>query len=484
MKVLVTGATGYIGGRLVPRLLEAGHEVRCLARRPDKLDGLPWRDRVEVVQGDVLDADSLRAATTGCEAGFYLVHSMAGGADFAEEDRRGAANFRDAAEASAFRRIVYLGGLGPEHDHLSPHLASRHEVGTILASGAVPVTELRAAVIIGSGSLSFEMLRYLTEVLPVMITPRWVRTRCQPIAVRDVLDALVAALEADDGVSHVVEIGGPDILTYQEMMRIYAQEAGLRRRLIIPVPLLTPRLSSLWVGLVTPLPRRVARPLVESLRHEVVADGDATETLLGRPPIPYREAVQRALAKLPGQVETRWSDADTGPARPAPGDPDWSGGTLYADRRVIPTDASPEHLFWAFTRIGGDVGYYGTNWAWRLRGFADQLVGGVGLRRGRRHPEDLRAGEAVDFWRVDRVVPGRMLRLHAEMRVPGEAWIEWRVESADGGSDLIQTALFQPRGLLGRLYWAVMAPFHFVIFPRMACRMAAAAEERGYSCAS
>jgi uncharacterized protein YbjT (DUF2867 family) len=482
MRILVTGATGYIGGRLVPRLLAAGHEVRCLARRPEKLDGLPWRDRVEVVKGDVLEADGLESAAEDCEAGFYLVHSMAGGKGFEDQDRRAAGNFRDAAGSSGMRRIVYLGGLGHEGEELSPHLASRHEVGEILASGRVPVIELRAAVIIGSGSLSFEMLRYLTEVLPVMTTPRWVRTRCQPVAVRDVLDALTAAIEETGDADRIIEIGGPDVFTYQEMMKIYAEEAGLRRRLIIPVPLLTPGLSSLWVGLVTPLPPSVARPLVESLRHEVVVRGDGAEHLLRRPTTPYREAVRRALTKPDEQMETRWSDAS--PAHPAPGDPEWSGGTVYEDERAVPTDAAPEHLYWAFTRIGGDVGYYGMNWAWRLRGILDQLVGGVGLRRGRRHPEDLRTGEAVDFWRVDELIPDHLLRLHAEMRLPGEAWLEWRIIPAEGGSDLIQVARFQPRGLLGRAYWFIMAPFHSVIFPRMACRMAAAAEERGYSCAS
>ncbi|MCJ7725755.1 MAG: SDR family oxidoreductase [Acidimicrobiia bacterium] len=476
MRVLVTGATGYIGGRLVPRLLAAGHEVICLARRPEKLDDLPWRGSVEVVAGDVLDITQIEAAAAGCRVGYYLVHSMAAGKDFAAVDQTGASNFRDAAERVGLQRIVYLGGMGTD-EGLSPHLASRHEVGAILASGPTPVTELRAAVIIGSGSLSFEMLRYLTDVLPAMTTPRWVRTRCQPIAVRDILDLLVRSAD-DEGDSRVAEVGGPDVLTYQEMMQIYAEEAGLRRRVIIPVPLLTPRLSSLWVGLVTPLPPSVARPLVESLRHEVVITDPASPTS----PTPYRQAVRDALSALPSAADTRWSDADSIPAHPAPGDPEWSGGTIYQDLRLIPTDALPHHTYWACTRIGGDVGYYGMNWAWRLRGMIDRMVGGVGLRRGRRHPEQLRAGEALDFWRVDRLIPNQMLRLHAEMRLPGDAWLEWSIVPTGEGSDLVQIARFQPRGLMGRLYWYAMAPFHSVIFPRMAAKMAATAEERGYAC--
>jgi uncharacterized protein YbjT (DUF2867 family) len=484
MRILVTGATGYIGGRLVPRLLEAGHEVRCMARRPNKLAGRPWFDDVEVVEGDVLDGRQVKDAAAGCDAAYYLVHSMAAGKNFAERDRQAALNFRKAAEAAGMRRIVYLGGLSPEDAPLSDHLASRREVGRLLTEGPTPVTELRAAVIIGSGSLSFEMLRYLTEVLPIMTTPKWVRTRCQPIAIRDVLEILVRVVDDEDPSDRVVEIGGPDTLTYQQMMQVYAEEAGLRRRLIIPVPLLTPRLSSLWVGLVTPLPTTVARPLVESLRSEVVVGDRAADALLPYPPTPYREAVRRALARIPNEVATRWSDAESSPALPVAGDPSWSGGTVFEDRRVIPTDAAPHHVFWAFSRIGGDVGYYGVTWAWRLRGLLDRLVGGVGLRRGRRHPEDVREGEAIDFWRVDRVVGGELLRLRAEMRLPGQAWLEWQIVPTDEGSDLIQVARFRPRGLLGRLYWYVMAPFHTVIFPRMACRIAATAEERGYSCAS
>ncbi|MFC2176874.1 SDR family oxidoreductase [Actinomycetota bacterium] len=475
---LVTGATGYVGGRVVPELLARGHRVRCLARDPAKLDLDPWRDSVEVVQGDVLDAASLERALEGCDYAYYLVHSMGHAADFQETDRRAADNFQRAAETCGLSRIVYLGGLGRTADaSLSAHLQSRHEVGRMLNAGATPVTEVRAAVIIGSGSVSFEMLRYLTEVLPVMTTPTWVRTRCQPVAIRDVLAVLTAVLE-EDGESRVVELGGPEVLTYEEMMQIYAEEAGLRRRLIIPVPVLSPGLSSRWVGLVTPLPVGVARPLVDSLRNEVIVTDDSATPLLGEP-IHYREAVRRALEQTTtSNVETRWSDADTSPALPLPSDPSWAGGTRFADRQVVNASADAADLFWAFTRVGGEVGYYGFGWAWRLRGLIDSLVGGVGLRRGRRHPEDLRLGEAVDFWRVRGVEPGRALLLKAEMKLPGDAWLEWTADTEGSGTRLTQTATFVPRGLLGRLYWYSLAPFHKLIFGSMARRIAASAGRR------
>jgi uncharacterized protein YbjT (DUF2867 family) len=477
MRVLVVGATGYVGGRLVPRLLAEGHDVRCLARRPAKLSLQPWRNRVEIVEGDIGDPTSLKEAAAGCDAAYYLVHSMGSSDDFADTDRIGAENFRQAADETGLGRVVYLGGLARDPQR-SRHMRSRHEVGRILASGATPVTELRAGVIIGSGSLSFEMIRYLTDVLPVMITPRWVRTRCQPVAIADVLDALVGALD-ESGASRVLEVGGPDILSYRDMMRIYAEEAGLRRRLVIPIPMLTPRLSSLWIGLVTPLPTSMARPLIESVRTDAVFS-EGTAAVLGR--TPFRIAIRRALARLPGGVITRWSDAGASPAAPAPTDPAWSGGTLYMDRQVVPTDTAGEHLFWAFSRIGGSTGYYGLDWAWQIRGLLDQLVGGVGIRRGRKHPNEVHPGEAIDFWRVEDLVPGERLRLRAEMRLPGDAWLEWQVEPTDHGSDLIQIAWFRPRGVLGRLYWYGMLPGHKVVFPRMAHRIAAAAEERAFSC--
>ena len=354
-------------------------------------------------------------------------------------------------------------------------------MGRLLATGTTPVTEVRAAVIIGAGSLSFEMLRYLTEVLPVMTTPRWVRTSCRPIAVQDVLHYLLSAVADREPIGRILEVGGPEVLTYEQMIRIYAREVGLHR-LIIPVPLLSPGLSSLWVGLVTPLPSRMARPLVESLRHEVVVHDATAHDLFPHQPMPFREALRLALSSPPPAATASVADPRFSPAHPSPGDPAWSGGTTYLDRQIVPTDAAPGHLFWAFSRIGGDVGYYELNWAWRLRALLDRLVGGVGLRRGRPHPEELKEGDELDFWRVERVVSGSLVRLRAEMRLPGSAWLQWEAVPVDGGSDLVQTAIFRPRGLLGRLYWFAMLPFHAVLFPRTARRIAAIAEERGYSC--
>ena len=478
MRIGVAGATGYIGGRLVPRLVEEGHEVVCLARNPRKLDGRLWRDKVEVRYGDVAEPESLAAALAGCEVAYYLIHSMGGPGNFAAADRAAAKAFADAAAAAGVKRIVYLGGLGSAQDDLSKHLSSRHETGEVLASGSVPVTELRAAVIIGSGSVSFEMLRYLTEVLPVMVTPTWVGTRCQPIAIRDVLAYLVAALEDDPG-GHVYEIGGPDVVEYRQMMHVYAEVAGLPKRVLIPVPVLTPRLSSHWIGLVTPLPTGVAKPLVDSLRNEVIVHDPTAEERFGVRPVPLRVAVELALARTNAQeVETHWSDASTSPAQPFEGDPAWAGGTLFTDRQEATSRASAEDLYWAFARIGGKVGYYSIDWAWQVRGLIDRLFGGVGLRRGRRHPEQVRLGDTIDFWRVVAIQPGRMLQLAAEMRVPGEAWLGWRIEAEEGSQRVVQTAWFRPRGLLGRLYWYAMLPFHHFIFRGMLEEIIAAGESR------
>ena len=475
MRIAVTGATGYIGGRLVPRLLAEGHEVVCLARRPEKLADRPWREQVEVRKCDVLDRDQVKTALAGCDAAYYLIHSMGSTKDFADADRTAAHNFAAASEENRLSRIIYLGGLG-SGDELSSHLSSRHETGRALTAGSTAVTELRAAVVIGSGSVSFEMLRYLTEVLPVMTTPRWVETRCQPIAIRDVLSYLVAALDDDEG-DQVYEIGGPDVVTYREMMQTYAEIAGLRRRIIIPVPVLSPRLSSLWIGLVTPLPVGVARPLVDSLRNEVtVKQGHAGR--LGIQPIPLRAAIERALETDDIDVPTRWSDASSSPARAFSWDPEWSGGTLLIDRKIIPAPVPAADLFWAFSRIGGATGYYTHDWAWRIRGVLDILVGGVGLRRGRRHPEEVRLHDTIDFWRVSSVAPNEHLQLAAEMKTPGDAWLEWRIDEAGGERKLVQTAYFRPRGLAGRLYWFVLLPAHRLIFERMARKIVEAAAGR------
>jgi uncharacterized protein YbjT (DUF2867 family) len=400
---------------------------------------------------------------------------MGSATDFADADRAAAHNFAAASEENQLRRIVYLGGLG-SGDELSSHLSSRHEVGRALTAGTTAVTELRAAVVIGSGSVSFEMLRYLTEVLPVMTTPRWVETKCQPIAIRDVLSYLVAALDDADG-DHVYEIGGPDTVTYREMMQTYAKIAGLKRRFIIPVPVLSPRLSSLWVGLVTPLPVGVARPLVDSLRNEVTVTNPDAERL-GVQPMPLHTAIERALETDAIDVPTRWSDASSSPARAFSWDPEWSGGTLLIDRKVVPAPVAAADLFWAFSRIGGATGYYTHDWAWRIRGVLDILVGGVGLRRGRRHPEDVRLHDTIDFWRVSSVATNDHLQLSAEMKLPGDAWLEWRIDETAGDRQLIQTAYFRPRGLAGRIYWFALLPAHGLIFGRMARKIVQAAANR------
>ncbi|MGW1893460.1 SDR family oxidoreductase [Streptomyces sp. NPDC002004] len=484
-RCLVTGATGYIGGRLVPELLDAGHRVRCLARSPDKLRGHPWAGRVEVMRGDMTDPGSVGKALHGIDVAYYLVHALDTGRGFEDTDRRSARTFADRARAAGVRRIVYLGGLTPAdvpEDRLSPHLRSRAEVADIFLRSGIPVTVLRAAVIIGSGSASFEMLRYLTERLPVMVTPSWVGTRIQPVAVRDVLRYLVGSARMPDDVSRAFDIGGPDIVTYEEMMHRYAAVAGLPRRLILRVPVLTPRLSSHWVGLVTPVPRSIARPLAESLRHEVVCrEHDIARYVPDPPdtPIGLDRALTLALQRVrDAQVTTRWSSASPpgAPSDPLPTDPDWAGGSLYTDRRSRVVDASKQALWEVIEGIGGDNGWYSFPLAWAVRGWFDRLVGGVGLRRGRRDAARLRVGDSLDFWRVEEVQPGRLLRLRAEMRLPGLAWLEMRAdEDEHGRTRFRQRALFHPHGLLGHLYWWSVSPFHAIVFGGMARNITQAA---------
>ncbi|MDP9843838.1 uncharacterized protein YbjT (DUF2867 family) [Streptosporangium lutulentum] len=481
MKCLVTGATGYIGGRLVPELLDARHEVRCMARSAGRLRDQPWAARVEIAEADATDAEQTRKALDGVDVAYYLIHTMGGGEDFADADRRAATTFAAAAKEAGVGRIVYLGGLAPNED-LSPHMRSRVEVGEIFLGSEVPAVVLRAAVIIGSGSASFEMLRYLTERLPVMTTPRWVRTRTQPIAIRDVLRYLAAWADIEEEVNRSFDVGGPDVLTYADMMRVYAEVAGLPRRLIIPVPMLSPGLSSHWVGLVTPVPAGLARPLVESLRNESIcrehdiADHvkDPADGLIG-----LRRAVELALRRIrEAEVLTRWSSASTpgAPSDPLPNDPDWAGGSLYVDARARRVKASPQALWTVIEAIGGEKGWYSLPVAWRLRGLLDRLVGGVGLRRGRRDPRRLRVGDSVDFWRVEEVEPGHLLRLRAEMRLPGLAWLELRVLRQRDETVYGQRAIFHPRGLAGHLYWWSLKPFHVLIFGRMPRNVAATAE--------
>ncbi len=476
--VLVTGATGYIGGRLVPRLLAAGHRVRCLVRSPKKLADRPFASdpRVEIVACDLEDEARTTAAMAGCNAAFFLVHSMlAAGRAYADTDRRIARTFARAVAGAGLTRIVYLGGLGETGEGLSEHLRSRREVERELGSGPVPVTVLRAAMIIGSGSASFEILRYLVERLPLMVTPRWVRTRCQPIGVRDVLHCLVACLDQPATIGQTFDIGGPDVPTYADVIRMTAEIRGLPRRLIVPLPVLTPRLSSLWIHLVTPISARIARPLAEGLRNEVVCRDDRARYLMPPAPQTLRESIEAALGRGDGEsVETRWSDAGV-----MPGDPDWAGGTTFVDPREIAIAAPAAAVYRAVCRVGGGHGWYAADWLWRLRGFLDKLVGGPGLRRGRRDAEHVGFGEALDFWRVTDVVPDRRLELYAEMKLPGVATLTFDIVPDPADPErcrLRQTARFKPRGLFGLIYWYAVLPVHGLVFRGMLAGIRRAAE--------
>ncbi len=473
--VFLTGASGYIGGRLVPRLLEAGYRVRCLARNPKKLESRDWASdpAVEIVTGDVGETEILSPLMQGCSSCFYLVHSMlASGAAYAEEDRRLATNFAAAAAEAGVRRIVYLGGLGETGEGLSEHLTSRREVEIALASTDVPVTVLRAAMIIGSGSASFEILRYLVERLPIMITPRWVRTESQPIAVRNVLHYLISALETSETIGQTLDIGGSEVLSYREIMKIMADELGLPRRLVIPVPFLTPRLSSLWIHLVTPLSSHIARPLAEGLRNRVVCRNNEASSLMPQRLLSVREAIQAALGREQGgEVETSWSDAGA-----IPGDPNWAGGATYTHTEETLINATPHQVFSTVCRIGGRNGWYAADYLWQIRGLLDRLVGGPGLRRGRRSSTGIKYGDALDFWRVTAVDTDRRLELRAEMKLPGVATLELIMEADGDTTRLAQTARFQPRGLVGILYWYAVMPLHRYVFRDMLAGIRRAAE--------
>jgi len=480
---LVTGATGYIAGRLIRELLLAGFKVKVFARFPDRLRDMPWINDVEIVSGDALDRESVEIAMKDVDIAYYLLHALNKGPEFVEIETKMANTFATAANNNNVKRIVYLGGLIPP-EKLSQHLASRKMTGEILRNSGVPTIELRAGVVIGSGSASFEMLRYLTERLPVMITPKWVKTRIQPIAVRDVLYYLVSAAKLTENLNRTFDIGGPDIFTYKEMMKRYAKVADLRKRIIIPVPLLTPRLSSLWVGFVTPVPGAIARPLVRSLINEVICHENDIKQYIPDPKdglTTFEKAVDLALVRIrDAQVSTRWSSASIPgvPSEPMPSDPDWSGGSLYQDVREIEVNASAENVWKVVEAIGGDHGYFSLDWAWEIRGLMDRIVGGVGLRRGRRDPNSLQVGETLDFWRVEERIPNQLLRLRAEMTMPGKAWLEFNIEAVgDNKSKLTQRAIFYPKGLAGHAYWWSILPFHGLVFPGMCKNIGKAAME-------
>ena len=474
MRVLVTGASGYIGARLVPRLLEKGYKVRALSRSYEKLKGYSWatHPQVELVAQDMLDREGLTNAAQGCDVAFYLVHSMnSQNKNFSDADRKAAENMVAASATAGLKRIIYLGGLGEQSDDLSKHLRSRAEVQSILTDGTVPVTVFRAAMIIGSGSTSFEILRYLVEHLPFMITPTWVRTPSQPIAVRNVLHYLIESLSQSETTGQIYDIGGPEIVTYQQLMDIYAEEAGLARRLVIPVPFFTPRLSSYWIHFVTPVPAYIARPLADGLRNKAVCRERRICDVIPQELLPCRLAIKLALANHQHErVESHWTDAGAIP--PAEwfdtGDPDWAGGTRYEDIRSVTVVATKEEIWQPVIRLGGKTGWYYGNWLWKLRGIMDRLIGGVGLTRGRRHLYELKHGDALDVWRVVAVVPHKRLLLTAEMKLPGKAMLEFKIdEVAPDKVKLTQTAKFLPSGLLGLAYWWAVTPLHSFVFGGM-----------------
>ena len=462
-RVLVTGATGYVGGRLLRALEERGILARCLTRHPENLEARVSA-QTEVVAGDVADPDSLKPALEGCSTAYYLIHSMGATGDFVDRDRQAARNFGIAARESGVERIVYLGGLGD--GKLSSHLASRQEVGRVLRESGVVTVELRASIIIGSGSLLFEMIRSLVDKLAVMITPRWVNARAQPIAVEDVIEYLLAAREVPLDGRRVFEIGGADIASYREIMLEYARQRGLKRRMIA-VPALTPWLSSLWLGLVTPVYARVGRKLIDSIRCDTVVKDPAALEVFRVRPLSLAQAVERALANEDREfAETRWSDALSSYGGPR----SWGGvrfGSRLVDARCVEVDCPPERAFAPVRRIGGRTGWYYANWLWRIRGALDLLAGGPGLRRGRRTADEVWPGETLDFWRVEAFEPNRLLRLRAEMKTPGRAWLQFEVEPSGQGSRIVQTALFDPAGLAGLLYWYGLYPVHRPIFDGM-----------------
>ena len=472
-KYLVTGASGYVGGRLVRALIEDKENVRILVRDKNKIMGQPWATQVDICEGSAENFSDLQMSLEGIHTAFYLLHSINLGPNFDEIESEMARNFANAAEQAGVSQIIYLGGIANDVN-ISKHLASRAMTGSSLATTSVAVLELRAGIIIGSGSASFEMLRHLTHRLPIMTTPKWVMNKTHPIAIRDVLYYLKGAAHLEKPVNKVFDIGGPEVLSYADMMQKFAKLSGLKKRWIIRVPVLTPGLSSLWIGLVTPVPTALARPLVGSLISEVVADpAKSISEIIPLPPeglLTVSQAIQLALTRTAeNHVDTRWSDAafPLAPWQKAQGDPDWAGELMLKDHREITTDV-PLHKLWEqIEGIGGEHGWFGSGWLWYLRGLLDRMVGGVGLRRGRRDPSHLRIGDSVDFWRVENVVKDEHLRLYAEMILPGKAWLEFHLTVVDGKTVVTQDALFAPRGLGGQIYWYLVSPFHFFKCPNV-----------------
>jgi uncharacterized protein YbjT (DUF2867 family) len=470
---LVTGASGYVGGRLVRDLVREGKKVRVFVRDPNKIHDQPWAGSVEVVQGTATKREDLDRALAGVHTAYYLLHSINVSTDFEVIEAQMAQRFAEASEAAHVKQIIYLGGIANDENR-SRHLTSRMNTGTNLASTSVPVLEFRAGIIIGSGSASFEMLRHVTHRLPIMVTPKWVTNRTQPIAIRDVLYYLRSAANLATPVDRICDIGGPEVVSYIEMMQEFARLSGLRKRVFIKVPVLTPKFSSLWIGLVTPVPTSLARPLVQSLISEVVADPrKSVSDIIPLPPnglVTLAQAITLALTRIAeNHVDTRWSDAayPTAPWQKAQSDPDWAGVVKLQDHKEVLTDVPLEKIWEQIEGIGGEHGWFGAGWLWYLRGLLDRVVGGVGLRRGRRDPAHLRTGDSLDFWRVEALEHGKKLRLYAEMVLPGKAWLEFNLSEKDGKTLLTQDAIFEPHGLGGYLYWYAVAPFHSFIFPVM-----------------
>ena len=466
MNVLVAGASGYIGGRLVPRLEALRHHVVCLVRNPDRLNGNRW-ENVEIRQADLLDLDSLHGVMHGVEVAYYLVHSMADGVHgFIERDYTAADNFSAAAREAGVKRIIYLGGLGECNKFISPHLEARQHVGDVLRRSGVPVTEFRAAIVIGSGSMSFEMIRYLTERLPILFTPKWITTLCQPIAINNVLDYLTLSLTEPRSIDSVFEIGGPDVLTYETIMRGYATARQLIRRLV-NLPILTTRILALGADVVTPLPFPYLQILIEGLKSEVVVRDHRAREVFDVKLTPYAQALQLALKRSSqGEVDTYWNG---GKAGLQPGSTHKEIEGMFIEQRRLETSAEPEAIYNTFAGLGGREGWYFADWLWQVRGLFDRLAGGPGMRRGSRSQAEIQPGDVLSGYRVEAVETGHMIRLRNEMKAPGPAWMQFEVQSdAKAGSLYIQTAFFEPHGLIGLAYWYALYPFHQIIFNGLA----------------